>query len=529
MMTFSTDSKIAEQQMHAIIFYMTAFGYIDGNLDASEKRIIRDYIGGLVNQRARAALGDDLEPHYDVIERWTEHFHEVLDLMQEEVRVLFTESVAEGEDQKQFVIAKLKLRCFELFKRFDDESRLALVAMGDTLMAADGVIDPSEQQFRDELVALLASPMELDDVELETVERGSVVIGEARTLTAREIDHPFFKGFEFAYATDPIAFAKQAEVDLALIHKFEAKLEEQRAKGRGRLAGASDVTAFAGTETFLDGHVYVVPPEPGRDYELLVLGDLHGCYSCLKAALMQADFFAKVQAYHDDPANNPKPLLVFLGDYIDRGKFSYNGILRTVMQLFVTVPEHVFVLRGNHEYYIQLNGRVVAPVRPSEAMTSLQGVAQTEVFAEYMRLFEAMPNMLFFDRTLFVHAGIPREDTLAEKWKGLESLNDSELRFQMLWSDPGDADEIPLELQKASARFPFGRRQFGRFLAKLGATTLIRGHERVIEGFRKIYDEPDKVERWLVTSAQHGSGTPAWWRWRRSRRRAPCSRWVFAR
>ena len=30
----------------------------------------------------------------------------------------------------------------------------------------------------------------------------------------------------------------------------------------------------------------------------------------------------------------------------------------------------------------------------------------------------------------------------------------------MLWSDPGEADVIPLELQKANARFPFGRRQF---------------------------------------------------------------------
>jgi ATP-dependent Lhr-like helicase len=35
---------------------------------------------------------------------------------------------------------------------------------------------------------------------------------------------------------------------------------------------------------------------PGRVYDLTVLGDLHGCYSCLKAALLQADFFAKLDA-----------------------------------------------------------------------------------------------------------------------------------------------------------------------------------------------------------------------------------------
>jgi hypothetical protein len=358
-------------------------------------------------------------------------------------------------------------------------------------MMADGVVHPNEQQFRDELLALLSVPIELDDLEIETVEQGSVVITPATKLGLRELDHPFFKRGEIDYAKDPVTFAKQAEADFALINKFENALEEQRSRGRGKLAGAKNFGAFAGKEPFLDEHVYVIPPKPGQEYELLVLGDLHGCYSCLKAALMQADFFAKVQAHHDDPGKNPRMMLVFLGDYIDRGRFSYNGILRTVMQLFVTVPEHVFVLRGNHEYYVEVNGRVLAPVRPSEAMNSLQGVAQTEVFAAYMRLFEAMPNMLVFDRTLFVHAGIPREDTLAEKWRDLTSLNDPDIRFQMLWSDPSDADVIPLELQKANARFPFGRRQFKNFMVRLGLTTLIRGHERVVEGFRKIYDDPD--------------------------------------
>jgi hypothetical protein len=491
MMKFSTDSGVAEQQMHAVIFYLTAFGYIDGDFDDSEKAFIREHIAKLVEQRARDALGDALEEHRDTIERWTKHFLEVFEMVDAEIQGHFTESVADGEDTQQFVLAKIKLRCFELFKQFDEENRAALLATVDVLMMADGVVHPNEQQFRDELLALLSTPIELDDVEIETVEQGSVVISPATQLKRRENDHPFFKRGEVDYANDPVTFAKQAELDLALINKFESVLEQQRIPGRGKLAGAKDFSAFARKEPFLDEHVYVIPPKPGQAYELLVLGDLHGCYSCLKAALMQADFFAKVQAHHDDPEKNPRMMLVFLGDYIDRGRFSYNGILRTVMQLFVTVPEHVFVLRGNHEYYIELNGRVVAPVRPSEAMTSLQGVAQTEVFAAYMGLFEAMPNMLVFDRTLFVHAGIPREDTLAFKWNDLASLNDPDIRFQMLWSDPSDADAIPLELQKANARFPFGRKQFKNFMARLGLTTLIRGHERVVEGFRKIYDDPD--------------------------------------
>jgi Calcineurin-like phosphoesterase len=491
MIRFSTDPAIADSQMNAIIYYLTAFGYIDGEFDAAEKLFIRRHVKKLVEERARDALGADLEQSRDVIERWTEHFYEAIDLVDDQIQAHFTESVAEGEDPARFLQAKLKLRCFELFRGFDEDNRAQLLGVVDELMYADGVVHPSEQQFRDELFALLAAPIELDDGDVVSIEEGSMVIAAAATLTPREIDHPFLKRSEYDYASDPAVFAQQARDDLDLIERFRAKLEEQRRAGAGRLDGKKDFTAFAGESPFLDGHVYVFPPPAGEEVELLVVGDLHGCYSCLKAALMQADFFGKVTAFRNDPKAHPRPLLVFLGDYIDRGKFSYNGILRTVMQLFLAVPEHVFVLRGNHEYYVELNGRVLAPVRPAEAMTSMATMAPNEIFGEYMRLFEAMPNTLIFDRMLFVHAGIPREDTLAEKFTGIASLNDPDLRFQMLWSDPSEADVIPLELQKASARFPFGKRQFKSFMAKLGLTTLIRGHERVVEGFRAIYDDPD--------------------------------------
>ena len=56
MLTFASDPKLAEQQMHAIIFYLTAFGYIDGDFDRSEKSFIRDYIQKLVGARAEAAM-----------------------------------------------------------------------------------------------------------------------------------------------------------------------------------------------------------------------------------------------------------------------------------------------------------------------------------------------------------------------------------------------------------------------------------------------------------------------------------------
>jgi hypothetical protein len=165
--------------------------------------------------------------------------------------------------------------------------------------------------------------------------------------------------------------------------------------------------------------------------------------------------------------------------------------MRTVLQLLLLAPEHVYVLRGNHEFYVELKGRIFGGVKPSEAIDHLQGIASEEVFRVYKRLFEALPSTLLFGRALFTHAGIPRDDTLATRWRGLESLNDSEIRFQMLWSDPSEAEYIPLDLQKANARFPFGKRQFKSFLARTGCTLMVRGHERVPEGIRRVYQDQD--------------------------------------
>ncbi len=489
MLSFSPDPKIAERQMHAIIYYLTAFGHVDGNFDKTEKGFLFSYIGKLVKARADQAMPDsDLKT--ELVTKWTAHFHEVAEGIDHEIRENLAEPVADGEDASTFALSRLKLRCFELFQEFDDDGRKALLATADELIAADGKVDANEAKLQSEMVALLEAPLSIREDDFEMVEEGSVVIEGAARIPVQKADHPFFSRTEWNYATDKETFAKQAELDLDVVRKAMQRLADHRAKGRGKLALGHTFADFSDDAPFLDGHVWVHPPR-GKDYELLVLGDLHGCYSCLKAALLQADFFEKVQRYHDDPEKEPNMILVLLGDYIDRGRFSYNGILRTVLQLYLAVPDHVVPLRGNHEYYVELNGRIYGAVKPSEAMASIKGLAPDELFAEYMRLFEALPNMFVFDKLFFVHAGIPRDDTFEEKFLGLDSLNDYDIRFQMLWSDPSHTEAVPLELQKQSARFAFGRRQFQRFMHKIGCTTMVRGHERVVEGFKEIWSDPD--------------------------------------
>lgn len=494
MLKFSNNPDVAEQQMWAIIFYLTAFGYIDGEFDLSEKTFVRLYIRRLVEQRALDAMPDASDGvRAEITGKFVTHFHEVFETINREIKALFSEVVADDEKVEEFVYAKLKLKSYEIFKGFDEANQRELLATVDELINADGRVHPAEARFRDEIKALLKIVAPGERATSRPRRSAEITIVEPATIQPRSDNHPFFSGFEEHYSADPVRLRKQADSDHSLITRTMNQLDQQRAGSAGKLEGAHDIAAFAGQKPFLDGHVYAHPRAEGERYELIVLGDLHGCYSCLKGALMQSDFFAKVEAYRLDPAHNPNPKLIFLGDYIDRGHFSYNGVLRTVMQLFLTAPDHVFLLRGNHEYYIEYRGRIYGGVKPAEAINNLIGHMPEQMFVAYMNLFDAMPTSLLFDRLFFVHAGIPRDSTMREKWRDLSSLNDPEIRFQMLWSDPSAADYIPEELQEQNARFPFGKNQFEGFMDRVGCTTLVRGHEKIHEGFRSVFPDSDVV------------------------------------
>jgi hypothetical protein len=486
MLTFSESGPEAEKQMRAVIFYLTTFGYIDGDFEAAEKEFVRGYIRKLVAHRV-ASAGVEAPLVAELTAKFASHFLEVFETIDRQVMDLFTEAVAEGEAQDTFVHSKLKLRCFEIFKSFDEAGQEQLMAAVDELIHADGQVHPAEAKFRSELADLLNEELGIELVE-EEAERPFAVTGRQRMPTKSE-DHPFFSQFEQHYSADPAALVRQVQSDRILMDRVVELWDAQRARGLGRLKGKTQVKQFPPGSAFLDGHVNVLTPEPGREYELTIVGDLHGCYSCLKAVLTQTDVLRKIAEYERNPRTAVCPKLVLLGDYIDRGMFSYQGVLRTVLELFAKHPNRVYVLRGNHEYYVEHEGKVYGAVRPSEAMSTLKPHLSDEVFAHYIRLFEAMPTSLLFERFLFVHAGIPKDSTLKSQYKDLSSLNEWDIRFQMMWSDPSAADVIPATLQDQSARFPFGKLQCQAFLQRIGCHTIFRGHEKVDEGFRQTYAE----------------------------------------
>ncbi len=262
------------------------------------------------------------------------------------------------------------------------------MATVDELIHADGTVHPAEAKFRAELADLLNEQLGVELLDDE--QPRPFAVATPQTMATKAEDHPFFAQFEQHYSADRAALVRQVESDRTLMDRVIAIWDQQRALGRNKLKGKTNVNQFAAGSEFLDGHVQVLAPEAGKEYELTIIGDLHGCYSCLKAVLTQTDVLRKIAEYERKPDSTVCPKLVLLGDYIDRGMFSYQGVLRSVLQLFSKHPEHVVVLRGNHEYYVEHQGKVYGAVRPSEAMSTLKPHFSDEVFQHYIRLFESM-------------------------------------------------------------------------------------------------------------------------------------------
>ena len=452
MLNFSSDPTLADKQMRAIIFYLTTFGHIDGEFDAAERSFVKSYIEQLVGHRVKTGAAQlEEKVQAELIAKYTAHFHEVFEGIDLQVKELFTEAVTHDEKQDRFVHATLKLRCFEIFQGFDRPSQEQLMATIDHLIMADGEAHPAEVKFRAELALLLDADLSVD-VDIPNV-LSSMVIKPTAVLDSGNKTHPFFGQFEFHYSSEPEKIQRQLAADREVVQLAADMLEKRGAEGAGKLRDKLSMHDLQGADELQDGHIQVCPTKPGKNYELTVLGDLHGCYSCLKGAIIQSRFFERVAAFKADPEHQPEPKLVLLGDYIDRGIFSLNGVLRTVLQIYCKAPEHVVVLRGNHEYFVEYKGNVYGGVKPSEAIDTLKPHVPIEIFRDYIRLFEVLPTAFIFDRTFFVHAGIPRDRLMKERFKDLSSLNDPDMRFQMMWSDPSSADVIPAELQEQSARF----------------------------------------------------------------------------
>ena len=94
----------------------------------------------------------------------------------------------------------------------------------------------------------------------------------------------------------------------------------------------------AGINEYQNQNAAVQPLEIGED-GMFIIGDIHGDLASLMISL---------QLYLDVLRTNPKCILFFIGDYVDRG-FSSFAVLDIITTLKILFPKRVFLGRGNHE------------------------------------------------------------------------------------------------------------------------------------------------------------------------------------
>lgn len=458
----------------AVVDLLLTVGYLDGQLHAQEEAFIRGYVDQLVTHfapapDAAAALRLQVESAYDRLDG--------------ELSALAAEVTSAGDTK--FTSARLKTRAVALFHAFPASDQETVLSLLDAIVNTDGKVTPEEQELHDELRGYFAEAT-VQTAAVDPPNDDLPHLAQPASLPLAAKSHPLLDAIELPYPADPAAMQAMVASDYNLIFTALTAWEKQRSLGNGRLMGVTDVAQLPLGTRLLDGHVHVMRPD--HPTELIVLGDLHGCYACFKAALLQSNFIERAYAYDRDPAHNVDVQLVLLGDYLDRGRFGFEGVLRAALQLLVALPHHVTVLRGNHELLVRVGDHVVSAVNPAEAVPAIADRVPVALLEAYRHLFEHMPSSLLCERILFVHGGIPRDDSFAERYQDLGSLDDSVLRFEMMWGDPVPVDRIAVALQRESPRFGFGREQFRAFMAKVGANTLIRGHEAVDPGFVTPFD-----------------------------------------
>jgi hypothetical protein len=489
-----------------LVDLLLTVGHVDGVFHQREHTFIRRYLESVLMQ-AEDLAGGGPDQRAWIRNAYEAHFDTVYTRLAAEIAQLVGE--AQPVDDGSYLVTRLKLRALTIFRRLDPIDQVIALELVQSLMHSDGIVTRPETILLDELFHYFRPPQAPGPSirSFTAPPPGSPLALRPMAVQApqwnplKAMAHPLLEPLEQTYSPHPLELQSQLALDYQLVGHAIARWQALRAPGRHLLTGVTDIGQIPAGAQFLDGHVHVLRPR--RPTELVVIGDLHGCYACLKAALLQSDFVNRAWLHQWDPHHYPDVKLVLLGDYIDRGRYSFDGVLRAVLQLFVAMPDSVFLLRGNHEYFLTRGASVFSGVHPAEGLMSILPYAPRELLEAYKLLFEEMPTSLLFDRTLFVHGGIPRDDSMAAHYRDLSSLGDPELRFQMLWSDPVMTDAVPVDLQRRSSRFNFGHAQFRAFMERTGLHTLVRGHEATAAGFEVVYDLGDRL---LMTLFSAGGG-----------------------
>lgn len=245
--------------------------------------------------------------------------------------------------------------------------------------------------------------------------------------------------------------------------------------------------------------------ESGYDYFLI--GDIHSDTVSLKRILQISNFFSNV-------IEKRKKRLIFLGDYVDRGK-AHIKTLEYILALKFIFPDYVYLLKGNHDDGILVEDKIKLCVgKPDnesdedyfllylDNLLKNNNELRLRILNSYLSFYNSLCNIAFVNNQavslLAVHGGIPRpRKSDSGYYSYINSISDltnaeiidtvnKTICNNMLWSDPWSGED---DLRENSGRFRFTAEHFDEFQSNIKFDLLIRGHEAEKEGYKKFFND----------------------------------------
>lgn len=239
--------------------------------------------------------------------------------------------------------------------------------------------------------------------------------------------------------------------------------------------------------------------------ETYIIGDIHADDQSVQNILYTTDFINRYESL------NPVRLL-FLGDYVDRGK-KHLETLERLLKLKLKYPNHIFLLQGNHDGgLLHEDGQIDTPYRIPESDDPLhyfpfylkaylekEASGDLSLLSQYLDWFSSLPLTAFIgtengDKIIqCVHGGIPKpENEDYDYLKTLKDLTQSDRKDALghtpadilIWSDPHQGEQ---DLRLNNKRFKFTEKQFDAYAKTLGIDALFRGHQVVKEGIQSHF------------------------------------------
>jgi diadenosine tetraphosphatase ApaH/serine/threonine PP2A family protein phosphatase len=230
----------------------------------------------------------------------------------------------------------------------------------------------------------------------------------------------------------------------------------------------------------------LVVVEPNNYSKMGIVGDFHGDYQALQALLKTF--------------NLDSDLLIFLGDYADRGPDGIE-VIRTIKAFRQLHPKNVVALMGNHEDYSSEgvpNFNPCTLIGEAEVKTGSWGryfLNELKPFIDSLSLCALIPG-----NALLVHGGVSSKITNVDD---LKEPSD-ELRIDLLWSDPIEGmGEDPNWSRGAGVEF--GADVSAAVCRVLGVERIIRSHQPQLTAFKPYVMHNGRVVTVNATSVYGGT------------------------